>query len=148
MPVCLTYMTENASQTQYDTYFSSLEEAATLLLTGAGAVLLEEAEGTLASLVALAGQELQGLLAGEHLATADDAAVLVLDEVLLLETTGGVLGSTVENLGLGTDSDHLGHLIHWATIFPVLFSLMNASGRAGTKVEIGWLTMCSQQQRR
>lgn len=95
---------------------SDLEEATALLLAG-GAVLLEEAEGTLASLVALAGQELQGLLAGHHLATADDAAVLVLDEVLLLEATGGVLGSTVENLGLGTDSEHLGHLIHWATIF-------------------------------
>ena len=80
-------------------------------------MLLEEAESTLASLVALAGQELQGLLAGHHLATADDATVLVLDEVLLLEATGGVLGSTVENLGLGTGCDHLGHLIHWTTKF-------------------------------
>jgi len=80
-------------------------------------VLLEQTEGTLLGLVALAGQELQGLLAGQHLATADDAAVLVLDEVLLLEATGGVLGRTVENLGLGTGCDHLGHLIHWAAIF-------------------------------
>jgi hypothetical protein len=28
-----------------------------------------------------------------------------------------VLGSTVENLGLGTGCDHLGHLIHWTTKF-------------------------------
>jgi len=96
---------------------SFLEEAAALLLAGGRAVLLEQTEGTLLGLVALAGQELQGLLAGQHLATADDAAVLVLDEVLLLEATGGVLGRTVENLGLGTGCDHLGHLIHWATNF-------------------------------
>ncbi len=80
-------------------------------------MLLEEAEGTLASLVTLTCEELEGLLAGHHLATADDATVLVLDEVLLLEPTGGVLGSTVENLGLRTDCHHLGHLIHWAAIF-------------------------------
>ncbi len=112
---------------------SDLEEAAALLLATARAVLLEQAEGTLARLVALAGQELQGLLAGHHLATADDAAVLVLDEVLLLEATGGVLGSTVENLGLGTDSEHLGHLIHWATIFATVISLLNA--RAGVPLK-------------
>jgi hypothetical protein len=92
-------------------------EEATLLPAAAGAALLEQAEGALARLVALAGQELQGLLAGHHLAAADDATMLVLDEVLLLETTGRVLGSTVENLGLGTSCDHLGHLIHWAAIF-------------------------------
>ncbi len=116
---------------------SDLEEAAALLLATARAVLLEQAEGTLARLVALAGQELQGLLAGHHLATADDAAVLVLDEVLLLEATGGVLGSTVENLGLGTDSEHLGHLIHWATIFATVISSERTGRGTPKKVETG-----------
>ena len=84
----------------------------TLLAAGAlAAVLLEQLEGALARLVALAGQELQGLLAGHHLATAHNAAVLVLDEVLLGQTAGSVLGSAVEYLGLGTDSHHLRHLI-------------------------------------
>jgi hypothetical protein len=79
-------------------------------------VLVEQAEGTLLGLVALAGQVLQGLLAGHHLLTADNTAVLVLDEVGLGQTTGSVLGSTMENLGLGTNSDHLGHLILRAAI--------------------------------
>jgi hypothetical protein len=75
-------------------------------------VLLEEAEGSLAGLVALAGEELQGLLAGLHLAAAHNAAVLVLDKVFLLQATRGVLGSSVENLGLGANSDfEFGHLI-------------------------------------
>ncbi len=86
-------------------------EEATLLLAGAG-VLLEQFEGALARLVALAGKELQGLLTGHHLLAANNTAVLVLDEVLLLKATGGVLGRTVENLGLGANSgDMLGHLI-------------------------------------
>lgn len=74
-------------------------------------MLVEQPEGTLLRLVALAGQVLQGLAAGEHLAAAHDAAVLVLDEVLLLEATGGVLGAAVENLGLGANCDHVRHLI-------------------------------------
>lgn len=75
-------------------------------------MLVEQAERTLLGLVALAGQILQSLLAGEHLAAAYNAAVLVLDEVLLLQTAGRVLGRAVENLGLGTSGNFkLGHLI-------------------------------------
>lgn len=91
-------------------------EETTLLTAGDTTVLIEQTEGTLLGLVALASQVLQGLLASGHLATAHDAAMLVLNEVLLLQTTGRVLSSTVENLGLGTNSDHLGHLISDAAI--------------------------------
>lgn len=73
-------------------------------------MLVEQTESTLLGLVALASQVLQGLLAGHHLLAANNAAVLVLDEVGLGETTGSVLGSTMENLGLGTNRN-LGHLI-------------------------------------
>ena len=75
------------------------------------AVLVEEAEGTLLRLVALAGQVLQGLATGGLLAAADDATVLVLDQVCLGEATGGVLGGAVVNLGLVANSDRGGHLI-------------------------------------
>ncbi len=71
---------------------------------GAATVLLEQLEGALLGLVALAGQVLQSLLASSHLLATDNAAMLVLDEILLLQTTGGVLGSSVENLGLGANS--------------------------------------------
>ena len=74
-------------------------------------MLVEQAEGALLGLVALAGQVLQSLLAGHHLAAANDAAVFVLDQILLLQTTGRVLGGAVEHLGLRTNSNHLGHLI-------------------------------------
>ena len=64
------------------------------------AVLLEQLESTLLGLVALAGQELQSLLASSHLLSANNAPVLVLDQVLLGQTTGSVLCRTVENLRL------------------------------------------------
>ena len=64
------------------------------------AVLLEQLERTLLGLVALAGQELQSLLAGSHLLAANNATVLVLDQILLGQTTGSVLGRTVEHLRL------------------------------------------------
>ena len=81
-------------------------------------MLLEEAEGSLASLVALAGKELQGLLAGLHLAAAHDTAVLVLDEILLLQATRGMLGSSVVNHSLGASSHFkFGHLILLTAIF-------------------------------
>lgn len=79
-------------------------------------MLVEQPERTLLRLVALAGQVLQGLLARQHLTAAHNAAVLVLDEVLLCQATGGVLGGTVENLGLGANSDHLRHLIHLTAV--------------------------------
>lgn len=87
-----------------------LEELLTMLL--GGTVLVEQLEAAALGLVALAGQVLQGLLAGGHLLAADNAAVLVLDEVLLLQTAGSMLSSTVEHLGFGTSGHFkLGHLI-------------------------------------
>lgn len=94
----------------------NLEESAALLLAGAG-VLLEQLEGSLARLVALAGQVLKSLLASHHLLAANNATMLVLDKVLLLETTGRVLGRAMEHLGLGTSRHFkLGHLILVAAI--------------------------------
>ncbi len=81
-------------------------------------MLLEEAEGSLARLVALAGEVLQGLLAGLHLLAANDAAVLVLDKVLLCEAARGVLGSSVVDHCLGASSHFkFGHLILLTAIF-------------------------------
>lgn len=86
-------------------------EETTLLAAGATAVLAEQLEAALARLVALASQILQGLLAREHLLAADNAAVLVLHQILLLEATGGVLSSTVVNLGLRANRLNIRHLI-------------------------------------
>ena len=97
-------------------YGAHLEEATLLALVGA-TVLLEQLEGALARLVALAGQVLQGLLASSHLATAHNAAVLVLHQILLGQTTGSVLRGTVVHLGLGANcGDVLSHLILNAAI--------------------------------
>jgi hypothetical protein len=94
---------------------SRLEE---LLATAGTAVLLEQLEAALARLVALAGQVLQGLLAGRHLLAADNAAVLVLDQILLGQATGSVLRSAMVHLGLGANSgDVLSHLILTAAVF-------------------------------
>ena len=49
-------------------------------------MLLEQSELALLRLVALARQILQGLLSLEHLAPGNNPTVLVLYEVLLLET--------------------------------------------------------------
>lgn len=93
----------------------SLEE----VLAAAGtAVLLEQLEAALLRLVALAGQVLQGLLAGHHLLAADNAAVLVLDQILLGQTTGSVLRSAMVHLGLGANRGNmLSHLILTAAVF-------------------------------
>jgi hypothetical protein len=81
-------------------------------------VLAEELEGTLLGLVALTGEVLEGLLAGRHLLATDNAVVLVLDKVLLGETPGGVLGSSVINLGLGSNGHfEFSHLILLTAIF-------------------------------
>lgn len=75
-------------------------------------VLTEELESPALRLVALAGEVLEGLLAGGELLTTHNAPVLVLDEVLLGEAAGGVLGGSVVNLGLGSSGDFkFGHLI-------------------------------------
>jgi hypothetical protein len=85
-------------------YHATSLEKTTLLALVSATVLLEQLERTLLGLVALAGEVLQSLLASHHLLATHNAAMLVLDEVLLLQTTGGVLSSTVENLGLGANS--------------------------------------------
>ena len=79
-------------------------------------MLVEEAERTLLGLVALACQVLERLATRHHLTAAYNAAVLVLDEVRLLETTGRVLRCSVKNLRLGTNCDHFGHLIQWNAV--------------------------------
>ena len=86
----------------------SSEKAALLFArrVAAARVLLEGREPSLPGYIALAGQELQSLLARHHLAAADDAAVLVLHQVLLLETTRCVLRGAVEYLSLGTNGLH------------------------------------------
>lgn len=88
-----------------------LEKGTALLALGHAAVLVEEAEGTLLGLVALAGQVLEGLATSGLLLAAYNAAVLVLDQVRLDEATGGVLGSSVKDLGLGANGRNFGHLI-------------------------------------
>ena len=83
-------------------------------------MLVEEAERTLLGLVALPGKILERLAAGGHLAAADNPAVLVLDQVLLLQTTGGVLRRTVPDLRLGANCGDFGHLIQWNAILLTL----------------------------
>ena len=84
------------------------EEAA--LLPAGGPVLAEQLEGSLPCLVALAGQILERLLAGHHLAATDDPTVLVLHQVALREATRRVLRRSVENLCLGANCrDITGH---------------------------------------
>lgn len=72
-----------------------LEEATTSAST-----LLEEFEGSLAGLVSLLGQEFQGLLAGSHLLAADNTTVLILDKILLGESTGSMFSGSMVYLGL------------------------------------------------
>lgn len=92
-------------------------------------MLLEQLEGALPRLVALAGQELQRLLAGQHLLAAHNAAVLVLDQVLLVQATGRVLRRAVEHLSLGANRGDIGHLIFGVVIL--------SAGVAVSKVESG-----------
>jgi hypothetical protein len=68
------------------------------------AALLEQLEGTLLGDVAELAELQDGLLASGLLAAGYNATTLGLDQILLVETTGSVLGSAVENLGLGADS--------------------------------------------
>ena len=87
-------------------------EETTMLTTRCASVLVEQTEGALLSLVTLASEILQRLSAREHLAAAYNATMLVLNEILLLQTTGRVLGRAMENLGLGTSGNFkLGHRI-------------------------------------
>ena len=92
-------------------------------------MLVEEAESTLLGLVALAREVLERLAARKHLAAAHNPAMLVLDEVTLLETTGRVRRRSVPNLGLGSNCN-FGHLI--------LLTAIIFAQRACQKVDIGW----------
>ena len=78
---------------------AGLEEALLLALRRA-AVLVEEPEDALLRLVALAREVLERLAARRLLLAAHNAAVLVLNEVRLLEATGCLLRRSVEYLGL------------------------------------------------
>lgn len=106
----------------------------TLLAAGDAAVLVEQPEGALARLVALAGQVLQGLATGGLLAAADDAAVLVADQVGLGEPPGGVLGGAVVHLGLGADSDGGGHLILLTAVFFLAATCQKVEGPGGSSL--------------
>lgn len=68
---------------------------------------MEKLEGALLGLVALGVKTLESLLTRSVLLLADDATLLGLHQILLGESTGSVLGSAVEHLGLGAHSDHL-----------------------------------------
>jgi len=82
------------------------------------AVLVEEPEGALLGLVALARQILERLAARGLLPSAYNTTMLVLHKVGLGEATGGVLRGTVENLGLGANcGDVFSHLIQWNAVF-------------------------------
>lgn len=75
----------------------SLEEVLGLgLRLGLAGGLAEQLEGALLRLVALAGQELQSLLSLEHLLPGNNPTVLVLHQVLLLQTARRVLRRAVE----------------------------------------------------
>ena len=90
----------------------SSEKAALLFArrVAASRVLLEGREPSLPGYIALAGQELQRLLARHHLAAADDPTVLVLHQVALREATRRVLRRSVENLCLRANCrDITGH---------------------------------------
>lgn len=95
-----------------------LKKAPALLAARRAAVLVEQPERALLGLVALPGEVLERLAAREHLAAAHNPAVLVLDEVTLLETTGRVRRCSVPDLSFGSNCN-LNHLILWnAIIYP------------------------------
>ena len=73
-------------------------------------MLVEQPERTLLGLVALTREVLEGLAACGLLAAAYNPAVLVLNKVTLLETTGRVRRRSVPDLSLGANC-HLNHLI-------------------------------------
>ena len=74
--------------------------------------LLEQLEGALLGYIAELAQAQDGLLASGLLAAADDASALGLDQILLLQATGSVLGGAVEDLGLGADGLDFGATLH------------------------------------
>ena len=92
-------------------------EEPTLLALRRPAVLVEQAERALLRLVALPRQVLERLATRQHLAAANNPTVLVLHQVRLGQTTGGMLRRSVKHLGLGASSEFGDHLIQWNAIF-------------------------------
>lgn len=80
---------------------------ATTALALALALLRKEAELALLGDVAKLTQRLDGLLARSLLTTADNATTLGLHQVLTRQTTGSVLGSSVPDLSLCSNSGDL-----------------------------------------
>jgi hypothetical protein len=78
-------------------------------------LLREEAELALLGYIAQSAQLLDRLLTSRLLAAADNATTLSLHQILLVETTGGVLGSAMEHLGLGSYSLHMATTSHVVT---------------------------------
>ena len=109
--------------------YRSLKKAATLLAPGNTAVLVEEVENALLGLVAPARQVLERLAASGLLLAADNAAVLVLNKVRLLETTGSVLRRSVKDLCFGANSGYFGHLI-------LLTAIIFSSGGGADKQKV------------
>lgn len=92
------------------------------------AILVKQPESSLLGLVSLACQILQSLTTSGLLAATNNASVLVLDQVGLGQTTGSVLGRSVENLGLGANSHRVGHLISRMAIFKRIRVVMATTG--------------------
>ena len=78
------------------------EPAASSSTRGPGA-LLHQREGALLGLVARLEQTLNRLFTRSMLLAAHNATLLRLHQILLVETTAGVLGCSVEHFCLGTD---------------------------------------------
>lgn len=87
--------------------------------------LLEQLEGALLGHIAQTAQAQDGLLASGLLAAAYDASALGLDQVLLLQPTGGVLGGAVVHLSFGAQgldlgaTHHVGVVLASATVLAV-----------------------------
>ena len=85
-----------------------LASLASLARLGLGHRLGHQSEGSLLGDVAERAEVLDRLLARGMLLTRNDATV-VLHQVLLGETSWGVLGSSVKHLGFGSDGRNVGH---------------------------------------
>ncbi len=79
--------------------------------------LLEQLEGALLGDVAQLAQILDGFTASGLLATADDTSALGFDQILLGQTTGSVLGGSVEHFGLGAQGLEFGATHHGGIVF-------------------------------
>ena len=105
----LYYLCADAEERTHGTSVAEEGRTATALLGEEGelALLGDEAELT---------QGLDGLLAGSVLLLGNNAAGAGLHKVLLEETTGSVLGSAMEDFGLGADSLLESTPFHWHVV--------------------------------